>query len=139
MKHPPGVKKACLVSRFFTVIKGDRNRKRYYLSLITFKGQVHSKIKFNLTKRIKNSKQNSENLMKIGCKIRKLWIFEFLLFFRKTVLEQSIWIFMSELMMSCTHNFPHIIYTEMTKIFIFFTKTEKLSIMSTQIRLNTIL
>ena len=54
---------------------------------LLMKGQVHCKMKFISTKRINNCKQNSENLMKIECKIRKLWIFEILLFFEEHFLN----------------------------------------------------
>ena len=40
------------------------------------KEELHNRINLSLEERVKNFKHNSENLMKIGWKIRKLWHFE---------------------------------------------------------------
>ena len=54
--------------------------------------------------------------MKIGSKITKLWHFEVSQIFKKHFLTSRYDIAMSEVMMSSPHNFPFILYTEMTKI-----------------------
>ena len=41
-----------------------------------FKEELHNRFNLSLEERVKNFKNNSENLMKIGWKIRKLWHFE---------------------------------------------------------------
>ena len=41
-----------------------------------FKGEIRNRFNLNFRRRVKNFKHNSENLMKIGWKIRKLWHFE---------------------------------------------------------------
>ena len=48
-----------------------------------FKGEVRSWSNLISEERVKFSEQNSENLMKIGWKIRKLWNFEVSQIFRK--------------------------------------------------------
>ena len=48
-----------------------------------FKGEVRSWFNLISEERVKFSEQNSENLMKIGWKIRKLWNFEVSQIFRK--------------------------------------------------------
>ena len=48
-----------------------------------FKGEVRTWSNLILEERVKFSEQNSENLMKIGWKIRKLWHFEVSQIFRK--------------------------------------------------------
>ena len=48
-----------------------------------FKGEVRSWSNLISEERVKFSEQNSENLMKIGWKIRKLWNLEVLQIFRK--------------------------------------------------------
>ena len=40
------------------------------------KGEIRNRFNLVLEEKVKNSKHNSENLMKIGWKIRKLWHFE---------------------------------------------------------------
>ena len=54
--------------------------------------------------------------MKINWKIRKLWHFEVSQISRNISWPVDMNMQMSELMMSSPHNFPFILYTEMTKI-----------------------
>ena len=65
--------------------------------------------------RVKNFKHNSENLMKIGWKIRKLWHLKFRKFSRNISWPVDMNMQMSEVMMSSPHNFSFILYTEMKK------------------------
>ena len=55
----------------------------YFHSFEALKGEVRSWSNLILEERVKFSEQNSENLMKIGWKIRKLWNFEVSQIFRK--------------------------------------------------------
>ena len=55
--------------------------RKYYITEV--KGEVRSWSNLISEERVKFSEQNSENLMKIGWKIRKLWNFEVSLIFRK--------------------------------------------------------
>ena len=55
----------------------------FFLFLLSVKGEVRSWYNLILEERVKFSEQNSENLMKIGWKVRKLWHFEVLQIFRK--------------------------------------------------------
>ena len=48
-----------------------------------FKGQVHPNKKLIWIEREKSNKHNTENFIKIGCKIRKLWYFKVSLYFTK--------------------------------------------------------
>ena len=82
----------------------------------TIKGEVRSWSNLISEERVKFSEQNSENLMKIGWKIRKLWILKFHKFSGNISWPVRMNMQMSELMMSSPHNFPFILYTEMTKI-----------------------
>ena len=50
------------------------------------KDVIRNRINFILEERVKFSEQNSENLMKIGRKIRKLWNFEISQIFKKQFL-----------------------------------------------------
>ena len=59
----------------------DLHHIRYILK--TFKGEIQNRFNLNSEGRVKNFKQNSENLMKISWKIRKLWYFEVLQMFTK--------------------------------------------------------
>ena len=55
------------------------------------KGEIRNRFNLNFRKRVKFFKHNSENLMKIGWKIRKLWYFEvsqIFTNFHKTFLDQ---------------------------------------------------
>ena len=56
------------------------------------KGEVRSWSNLISEERVKFSEQNSENLMKIGWKIRKLWNVEVSQIFRKHFLTRSVWI-----------------------------------------------
>ena len=47
------------------------------------KEELHNRFNLSLEERVKKFKHNSENLMKIGWKIRKLWHFEFSQIFTK--------------------------------------------------------
>ena len=51
-----------------------------------FKDVIRNRFNFILEERVKFSEQNSENLMKIGWKIRKLWNFEISQIFKKQFL-----------------------------------------------------
>ena len=44
--------------------------------ILSFKEELHNRFNLSLEERVKIFKHNSENLMKIGWKIRKLWHFE---------------------------------------------------------------
>ena len=55
----------------------------YHATYDVFKGEVRSWSNLISEERVKFSEQNSENLMKIGWKIRKLWNFEVSQIFRK--------------------------------------------------------
>ena len=50
---------------------------------LSFKGDIQNKFNLILEERVKNSEKNSENLMKIGWKIRKLWHFHISQIFTK--------------------------------------------------------
>ena len=63
------------------------------LAFAWIKGEIHSKIESILKQRVHFYLQNSEQIMKIGWEIRKIWHFEISHFFRKTLLDQSLWIF----------------------------------------------
>ena len=82
------------------------------------KEELHNMFNLILEDRGKNFKHNSDNLMKISWKIRKLWHFEVSRIFKKQFLTSryEYVIILSEVMMSSPHNFPLILYTEMTKI-----------------------
>ena len=54
--------------------------------LSLFKDVIRNRFNFILEERVKFSEQNSENLMKIGWKIRKLWNFEISQIFKKQFL-----------------------------------------------------
>ena len=82
------------------------------------KGEVRSWSNLISEERVKFSEQNSENLMKIGLKIRKLWNLKFRKFSGNISWPVRMNMQMSELMMSSPHNFPFILYTEMTKFHI---------------------
>ena len=83
----------------------------------SLKDVIRNRFNFILEERVKFSEQNSENLMKIGWKIRRLWNFEISQIFKKQFLTSRYMnMQMSELMMSSPHNFPFTLYTEMTKI-----------------------
>ena len=56
------------------------------------KEELHNRFNLISEERVKIFKHNSENLMKIGWKIRKLWHFEVFANFQETFLDQSIWI-----------------------------------------------
>ena len=56
------------------------------------KGEVRSWSNLISEERVKFSEQNSENLMKFGWKIRKLWNFDSFANFQETFLDQSVWI-----------------------------------------------
>ena len=58
---------------------------------VPFKGQVHPNKKWILNNREKSNKHTTENFIKIGCQIRKLWIFKVSLIFHKTVICTSQW------------------------------------------------
>ena len=84
---------------------------------VSIKEEIRNRFNLISEERVKNFEQNSENLTKIGWKIRKLWHFEVSQIFKKTFswpVDMNMQ--MSELMMSSPHNFPFILYTEMTKI-----------------------
>ena len=61
-------------------------------SLNNVKEELHNRFNLISEERVKLFKHNSENLMKIGWKIRKLWHFEVFANFQDTFLDQSIWI-----------------------------------------------
>ena len=82
-----------------------------------FKEEIQTRFNLISEERVQKFEQNSENLMKIGWKIRKLWHFELSQIFKKHFLTSRYeYMQMSELMMSSPHNFPLILYTEMTTI-----------------------
>ena len=63
-----------------------------HCSLCTFvKGEIQNRFHLISEERVKIFEHNSENLMKISWKIRKLWHFEVLWIF-KNIFDQSIWI-----------------------------------------------
>ena len=79
-------------------IKGAPCKKYMFGKIIprenfSLKGEIHSKIESILKERVHFFLQNSEKMMKIGWEIRKIWHFEISHFFRKTLLDQSLWIF----------------------------------------------
>ena len=53
---------------------------------VVFKDVIRNRFNFILEERVQFSEQNSENLMKIGWKIRKLWNFEISQIFKKQFL-----------------------------------------------------
>ena len=73
-------------------------------------GEIRNKLNLSSEERVNIFEQNSENLMKIGWKIRKLWHFR--KFSRNISWPVVMNMQMSELMMSWPHNFPFILYTE---------------------------
>ena len=78
------------------------------------KGEIRNRINLISKERVQTLEQNSENVMKISWKITgKLWNFEFSQIFKKHFLT-SPYEYANELM-SLPHNFPFILYTEMTK------------------------
>ena len=87
---------------------------------------------FNLRRKSKKfSNITVKNLMKIGWKIRRLWHFEVSQIFQETFLDQfDMNMQMSEVMMSSPHNFPFILYTEMSKISYFSYENVRLALNS---------
>ena len=81
-----------------------------------FKGEVRSWSNLISEERVKFSEQNSENLMKIGLKNKEVMTFEVSQIFRKHFLTSPYEYANEWVMMSSPHNFPFILYTEMTKI-----------------------
>ena len=55
----------------------------------SFKEELHNRFNLISEERVKNFKHNSENLMKIGWKIRKLWHFEVSQIFKKHFLTSQ--------------------------------------------------
>ena len=53
------------------------------VSIVKLKGEIRNRFNLISEERVKKFKQNSENLMNIGWKIRKLWHFEILQIFAK--------------------------------------------------------
>ena len=49
----------------------------------TIKGEIQNRFNLNSEERVKLFEQNTENLIKISCKIRKLWLFEVSQIFKK--------------------------------------------------------
>ena len=82
------------------------------------KGEIQHRFNLILEERVKKFKQNSEKLMKISWKIRKLYTLKFRKFSRNISWPVDMNMQMSELMMSSPHNFPFILYTKMTKFHI---------------------
>ena len=62
-----------------------------YITMKSLKGNSGTRFKIISEERVKFYEQNSENLMKIGWKIKKLTLWSFTSF-HKTFLDQSIWI-----------------------------------------------
>ena len=60
---------------------------------LMIKEELHNRFNLISEERVTIFKHNSEKLMKIGWKIRKLWHFEVSQIFKKTFLDQSIWIY----------------------------------------------
>ena len=58
---------------------------------LIIKGQVYPTKKLIWINREKSNKNNAENFIKIGCKIRKLWHFKVSLIFHKTVICTTQW------------------------------------------------
>ena len=83
---------------------------------VIIKEELHNRFNLISEERVKIFTHNSENLMKIGWKIRKLWHFEVSQISRNISWPVNMNMQMSEVMMSSPHNFPFILYTEMTKI-----------------------
>ena len=108
----------CIWKRYSIVCDDSNlsNHKTMHLVDIILKEELHNRFNLISEERVKFFKHNSENLMKIGWKIRKLWHFEVSRIFKKHFLTSRYDMQMSELMMSSPHNFPFILYTEMTKI-----------------------
>ena len=74
-------------SHFFEFFSESRTRGHTYkIAKKKLKGEVRSWCNLISEERVKFSEQNSENLMKIGWKIRKLWNFEVSQIFRKQFL-----------------------------------------------------
>ena len=91
--------------------------KRLEKNTHALKGEIRNTFNLISKERVKFFEQNSSNLMTISWKIRKLCHFEFSQIFKKHFLtSRYMTMQMSELMMSSPHNFPIILYTEMTKI-----------------------
>ena len=86
----------------------------FYSSL---KEELHNRFNLISEERVNIFKHNSENLMKIGWKIRKFkWHFEVLQIFTKHFLtSQYEYMQMSELMMSSPHYLPYILYIKFWK------------------------
>ena len=81
------------------------------------KEELHNRFNLISKERVKIFKHNSENLMKIGWKIRKLWHFEVSQIFTKHFLTSRYeYMQMSELMMSAPHYLPYILYIKFWKI-----------------------
>ena len=87
--------------------------------LFKIKEELHNRFNLISEERVKISKHNSENLMKIGWKIRKLWHFEVSQIFTKHFLTSRYDLQMSELMMSSPHHLPYIFVHKILKILIF--------------------
>ena len=80
-----------------------------------FKGEVRSWSNLISEERVKFSEQNSENLMKIGWKIRKLWTLKFHKFSGNISWPVRMNMQMNELMMSSPHYLPYILYIKFWK------------------------
>ena len=98
-------------------VQKNERKENTYTHTHTLKEELHNRFNLISEERVKIFKHNSENMMKFGWKIRKLWHFEVSQIFKKHFLtSQYEYMQMSEVMMSSPHNFPFILYTEMTKI-----------------------
>ena len=94
-----------------------RNALPCFLTSI-LKEELHNRFNLISEERVKNFKHNSENLMKIGWKIRKLHdILKFRKFSRNISWPVDMNMQMSELMMSSPHYLPYILYTKFCHIF----------------------
>ena len=113
---------------YWTIINHIKKNIKFPLNLFNlhhqpFKGEVQSWSNLISEERVKFSEQNSENLMKIGWKIRKLWnFFKFHKFSGNISWPVRMNMQMSELMMSSPHYLPYILYIKFWK-FLFFAPT----------------
>ena len=83
---------------------------------ITVKGEVWNWFNLISEERVQNFEQNSENLMKIGWKIRKLWHFEISQIFKKHFVTSQYEYANEWVDDVITSQFPiHFLYTEMKK------------------------
>ena len=94
------------------------------------KGELRNRFNLISEERVKFCEQNSENLMKIGWKIRKLWHFEVSQFSQNISWPVDMNMQMSELMMSSPHYLPYILYIKFWKIQYFAHTCDSMSLIS---------